>query len=124
MASTEGYMPSIGRGPKGALQRVKRDIIKINSKDVSTGDSKCIGDGECAVDSKCATVRLQEHKTYINFPVILTKNIKVNEATKCLSDVASAGENSRSIIKTLRSNSKPLIESLVKRFKALLTLMY
>jgi hypothetical protein len=41
--------------------------------------------------------------------VILTKNIKVDEATKCLSDVTSAGENSRSIIKTLRSNSKPLL---------------
>jgi hypothetical protein len=35
-------MPSIGRGPKGVLRRVKRDIIKINSKDISAGDSKCV----------------------------------------------------------------------------------
>jgi hypothetical protein len=40
MASTEGYMPSIGRGPKGALRRVKRDMIKFNCKDISVGDSE------------------------------------------------------------------------------------
>jgi hypothetical protein len=44
-------MPSIGRGPKGALRRVKRDIIKINSKDISAGDSKCAGDSECTTVS-------------------------------------------------------------------------
>jgi hypothetical protein len=49
--------------------------------------------------------RATKHKTYINFPLIPTKNIKVDEVTKCL---AGAGEISRYASKTSRSNSKAL----------------
>jgi hypothetical protein len=78
-------MPLIGEGPKGLMRRVKRDIINI--------------------DTIVIRIQIEKHKSYINIPLIPTKNIKVDEETKCL---AGVGKNPRRASKSSRPNSKAL----------------
>jgi hypothetical protein len=85
MESKEEYMPSIGEGPKGLLRKVERDIINV--------------------DTVVIRIQIEKHKSYMNIPLIPTKNIKVDEETKCL---AGVGKNPRRASKSSRPNSKAL----------------
>jgi hypothetical protein len=66
------------------------------------------------VDTVVIRIQIEKHKSYMNIPLIPTKNIKVDEETKCL---AGVGKNPRRASKSSRPNSKALILLLATRKK-------